>query len=54
MSELKENYWSGVEEFIQDESFIKQTESEFYDLPILNELSQGNTGVESSHSRRDF
>jgi len=54
MSELKENYWSGVEEFIQDESFIKQTESEFYDLPILNELSEGNTGVESSHSRRDF
>lgn len=55
MSELKENYWSGVEEFLQEEEFVKQTENEFYDLPILNEISKVESTSESlGPNRRDF
>jgi molybdopterin-containing oxidoreductase family iron-sulfur binding subunit len=55
MKEMKENYWSGVEEYIQDDKFVESTNNEFFESPILNDLSSGDheNGIGNT-SRRDF
>ena len=54
MSETKQDYWVSSEEFTQEESFVKDSGKEFFDLPILNNLSKEEDASTSGHNRRDF
>jgi len=54
MSELNQGYWVSSEEFTQDESFVKDLNKEFYDLPILNNMAQEQPEAAAGHNRRDF
>jgi len=55
MSEIKQDYWVSSEEFTQDESFVKASGNEFFDLPILNNIaSEEENASTQGHNRRDF
>jgi MoCo/4Fe-4S cofactor protein with predicted Tat translocation signal len=49
-------YWGSLEELERSESFIRQSENEFFELPALNDIANGSTGQDNGngHSRRDF
>lgn len=54
MSELNQGYWGSSEEFTNDEAFVNSLHNEFYELPILNKLSEEESEKSNGHKRRDF
>ena len=54
MSELNQGYWGSSEELANDETFKNSLHDEFYELPILNKLSEDEPEQSSGHKRRDF
>ncbi|GAA5220484.1 TAT-variant-translocated molybdopterin oxidoreductase [Membranihabitans marinus] len=52
----KGQIWNGTEDIKNSESFVEKKENEFFNLPILNELSKegGQQTPVQSASRRDF
>ncbi|HNB62607.1 MAG TPA: TAT-variant-translocated molybdopterin oxidoreductase, partial [Saprospiraceae bacterium] len=54
MSEFDQGYWGSSEEFTNDEAFVKGLHDEFYELPILNNMSKEEDESAKGHNRRDF
>ncbi len=52
----KEQVWISAEDLSKDETFVKESQNEFFNLPILNDLSDEKAGGEHSAGtqRRDF
>ena len=53
MKDNKQDVWVGIEELTNDPSFANANQSEFKELPIVDQLSDEKT-LDAGSSRRDF
>ena len=53
MKKQNKAVWVGVEQLTNDPSFLEAAQQEFYELPIVDQLSEEKT-LDASANRRDF
>jgi molybdopterin-containing oxidoreductase family iron-sulfur binding subunit len=57
MKQDNQNIWVGIEDLNNEPDFIERSKQEFFELPVLEAMSQGETVIEEAtkqSSRRDF